>query len=69
MSAERGHAVVLVEASRELGGQWRLAGQQPTRSQVIDHLAWYERELERLGVEIRLGSATAESVATTRADV
>ena len=55
VSAERGHRVVLVEASDEFGGQWRLAGQQPTRSQVIDHLAWYARELERLGVEIRCG--------------
>ncbi|HTH04648.1 MAG TPA: FAD-dependent oxidoreductase, partial [Ilumatobacteraceae bacterium] len=54
-SAERGHHVVLVEASAELGGQWRLAGYQPSRSQVLDHIAWYERELERLGVEVRHG--------------
>ncbi|HZI46075.1 MAG TPA: FAD-dependent oxidoreductase, partial [Ilumatobacter sp.] len=55
VSAERGHGVVLIEASAALGGQWRLAGQQPSRSQVLDHLAWYEAELERLGVEIRRG--------------
>ena len=57
VSAERGHDVVLVEASAELGGQWRLAGQQPTRSQVLDHLAWYAAELERLGVDVRCGRA------------
>ena len=55
VSAERGHDVVLVEASDELGGQWRLAGRQPTRSQVLDHLAWYAAELERLGVDVRCG--------------
>ena len=55
VSAERGHHVVLVEASGELGGQWRLAGHQPTRSQVLDHIAWYARELDRLGVDVRAG--------------
>jgi hypothetical protein len=54
VAAERGHAVTLVEATDQLGGQWRLAGLQPTRSQILDHLAWYERELARLGVEVRL---------------
>jgi 2,4-dienoyl-CoA reductase-like NADH-dependent reductase (Old Yellow Enzyme family)/thioredoxin reductase len=55
VSAERGHQVVLVEATAELGGQWRLAGHQPSRSQVLDHLAWCEDEVVRLGVEIRRG--------------
>jgi 2,4-dienoyl-CoA reductase-like NADH-dependent reductase (Old Yellow Enzyme family) len=69
VSAERGHDVVLIEGSDELGGQWRFAGRQPSRSQVLDHLAWYEAELERLGVEIRLGrSAAAGDVAPERAD-
>lgn len=54
--AERGHHVVLFEASEHLGGQWRLAGQQPSRSQVLDHLAWYARELDRLDVDVRLGA-------------
>ena len=70
VAAERGHAVVLVEARDRLGGQWVLAGRQPTRSQILDHLAWYERELDRLGVEVRLGTpATAESVRDAAADV
>jgi hypothetical protein len=69
VSAERDHHVMLFEASSELGGQWRLVGQQPTRSQVLDHLAWYARELERLGVEIRCGRALeAGDVAGERAD-
>jgi pyruvate/2-oxoglutarate dehydrogenase complex dihydrolipoamide dehydrogenase (E3) component len=57
VAAERGHRVTLREAGSELGGQWRLAGRQPTRSQVLDHLAWYERELSRLDVDVRVGEA------------
>ncbi len=53
VAAERGHQVTLVEAQAELGGQWRLAGRQPSRGQILDHLLWYEHELERLGVEVR----------------
>ena len=69
VSAERGHDVVLVEASAELGGQWRLAGRQPTRSQVLDHLAWYTAELERLGVDVRYRrAATAGDVVAEAAD-
>jgi 2,4-dienoyl-CoA reductase-like NADH-dependent reductase (Old Yellow Enzyme family) len=69
VSAERGHRVVLVDTSDELGGQWRLAGRQPTRSQVLDHLVWYGNELDRLGVEIRRGQTmTAGDVAAERVD-
>ncbi len=53
VAAERGRAVTLVEASGELGGQFRLAGLQPRRAQITDLLAWYGRELERLGVDLR----------------
>ena len=70
VAAERGHAVVLLEARDRLGGQWVLAGRQPTRSQILDHLAWYERELDRLGVDVRLGMpATAASVIEAAAEV
>jgi len=69
VSAERGHHVVLVEADDELGGQWRLAGRQPSRTQVLDHLAWYAGELARLGVDIRVGTALdTAGVAATGAD-
>ncbi len=61
VAAERGHQVRLYETASHLGGQWRLAGLQPTRSPVADHLAWYEAELHRLGVEIHRGAAFAPS--------
>ena len=55
-AAERGHRVVLAEASSRLGGQFLLAGLQPRRAQILDLIAWYERQLERLQVEVRLNT-------------
>ncbi len=69
VAAERGHHVTVREAADELGGQWRLAGRQPTRSQVLDHLAWYERELARLDVEVCVGELMdVVAIAAARAD-
>ncbi|RFB78999.1 oxidoreductase [Methylovirgula sp. 4M-Z18] len=56
VAAERGHQVILAEASSRLGGNFRLAGLQPRRAQILDLLDWYERQLEKLGVEIRLNA-------------
>lgn len=59
--AERGHRVTLAEAAPELGGQYRLAGMQPRREQILDHLAWYERQLSRLQVLVQFNSYVEES--------
>ncbi|VVT26261.1 Oxidoreductase, FMN-binding/pyridine nucleotide-disulfide oxidoreductase [Roseovarius sp. EC-HK134] len=56
VAAERGHRVCLHEAGPELGGQFRLAGLQPRRAQILDLLGWYARQLERLGVEMHFNS-------------
>lgn len=56
VAAERGHSVTLTEASSRLGGNFRLAGNQPRRAQILDLLDWYERQLEKLGVDVRLNS-------------
>jgi len=56
VAAERGHQVTLFEASDRLGGQFRLAGMQPRRAQILDLLDWYGRQLEQLGVEVRLNT-------------
>jgi len=52
VAAERGHQVTLMEAAAELGGQFRLAGLQPRRGQILDLLDWYERQLTKLQVKI-----------------
>ena len=70
VAAERGHRVTLVERETALGGQFRLAGLQPSRDQIRDLLAWYGRRLETLGVEVRLGTeATAADVEEIGADL
>jgi 2,4-dienoyl-CoA reductase-like NADH-dependent reductase (Old Yellow Enzyme family)/pyruvate/2-oxoglutarate dehydrogenase complex dihydrolipoamide dehydrogenase (E3) component len=56
VAAERGHKVTLVEAGPQLGGAFRLAGMQPRRSQILELIAWYERQLKRLNVDVRLNT-------------
>lgn len=56
VAAERGHQVVLAEAADRIGGGFLLAGLQPRRAQILDLLGWYERQLGRLGVELRLNA-------------
>jgi 2,4-dienoyl-CoA reductase-like NADH-dependent reductase (Old Yellow Enzyme family) len=69
VAAERGHRVTLVERSGVLGGQFRLAGLQPSRDQITDLLGWYRRQLEQLGVVIRLDTDLhAADVAAAGAD-
>lgn len=57
VAAQRGHRVTLVERDSRLGGLFRLAGEQPTRDAIKRLIAWYEGELRRHQVEIRLNTA------------
>jgi 2,4-dienoyl-CoA reductase-like NADH-dependent reductase (Old Yellow Enzyme family)/thioredoxin reductase len=69
VAAERGHRVTLMDAGSELGGQWRLASRQPSRTQIAEHLNWYAHELDRLGVDVKLNSlATAAAIQAANAD-
>ncbi|KQS82405.1 MULTISPECIES: FAD-dependent oxidoreductase [unclassified Rhizobium] len=56
VAAERGHRVILAEASDRLGGAFRLAGEQPRRAQILDLIGWYETRFAKLGVEVRLNT-------------
>lgn len=56
VAAERGHHVTLAEASDKLGGQFRLAGLTPRRSQIIDYIDWLERQLTKLQVKVLLNT-------------
>jgi len=56
VSAERGHKVVLFEAADRLGGQVLLAARASWRKDIVGIIEWRTRELERLGVEIRMSS-------------
>jgi 2,4-dienoyl-CoA reductase-like NADH-dependent reductase (Old Yellow Enzyme family) len=55
VAADDGHDVVLFEQGDVLGGQLRLAAAGPTRAELLDFVAYADRELARLGVDVRLG--------------
>jgi 2,4-dienoyl-CoA reductase (NADPH2) len=63
VAAEAGHHVVLYERDDTLGGQVRIAAAGPTRAELLDFVAYLERELARLDVEVRLGTpATRDAI-------
>ena len=55
-AAERGFRVEIVEALPVIGGQFRLAGMQPRRAQILELMDWYERQFTKLGVTLRLNT-------------
>jgi dimethylglycine catabolism A len=63
VAAERGHKVTLLERAQRLGGQTASAAAAPERPHYGRHVEWLERELTRLGVDVRLETeATVDSV-------
>jgi pyruvate/2-oxoglutarate dehydrogenase complex dihydrolipoamide dehydrogenase (E3) component len=69
VAAEKGHRVLVLEKTRLLGGQLRLWSQLPDREIFSTTTEWYERQLERLGAEVRFGvEATPETVLAERPD-
>lgn len=61
-AAQRGHQVTLMEAEASLGGQLRQVVNIPARQEFRELIAFYENNLPRLGVTVRLNCrATVES--------
>jgi 2,4-dienoyl-CoA reductase-like NADH-dependent reductase (Old Yellow Enzyme family) len=56
VAAGCGHRVTLAEAAPLLGGRFRLAGLQPRRAQILDLIRWWEMQLAKLEVEVRLNA-------------
>jgi mycofactocin system FadH/OYE family oxidoreductase 2 len=54
--AERGHEVTLVERAEQLGGQVNLILRTPGREEFRRLVADLERQLDRLGADVRLGT-------------
>jgi 2,4-dienoyl-CoA reductase-like NADH-dependent reductase (Old Yellow Enzyme family) len=68
-AARRGHSVVLIEREERVGGHLNFWSALPGRESIATAPAWFEAELRRLGVEIRLGvDATAEDVLAENPD-
>ncbi|MHB1417437.1 MAG: oxidoreductase, partial [Chloroflexota bacterium] len=55
VAALRGHKVTLVEAEQELGGQLRMGEVPPFKDGIKRLRAYYARQLELAGVEVRTG--------------
>ncbi|MGY4879041.1 dimethylglycine demethylation protein DgcA [Vreelandella aquamarina] len=70
VAAERGHEVVLFEAAEALGGQITIAAQAPQRDQIAGITRWYQLELARLNVDVRLSTrADADELTAMQADI
>jgi 2,4-dienoyl-CoA reductase (NADPH2) len=54
-AARRGHAVTLFEADDEIGGQFKLARQIPSKHEYAETLRYFAGELAEVGVEVRTG--------------
>ena len=57
MAAQRGHRVVLLEATAELGGQLLALCRTPTRQSYGEVVRWLAGEVARAGVDVRLETA------------
>lgn len=69
VAAERGHEVVLIDRNRRMGGQICLVMKAPDRGSFEEIIAWFERQLPKAGVEIRLQTeATVDMVLAERPD-
>lgn len=63
VAARKGHRVTLVEQRAQLGGALALWAGLPGREHYRPAIDWWERELARLGVDVRLGiEASASAV-------
>lgn len=56
VAAKRGHNVVLFERSDKIGGQILLAAVPPRKSEILRAVAYYEKILPALKVELKLGT-------------
>lgn len=63
VAAQRGHAVTLIDAAAEIGGQFNLAKRIPGKEEFHETLRYYRRMIEVLGITLRLNTrATAQSL-------
>ena len=70
VAAERGHQVILFEATPKPGGQVRLLSRSPRRREMIGIIDWRVEQCERAGVEFHFNSyAEAEEVLAQEPDV
>lgn len=70
VSAERGHSVVLFEATNQPGGQVALTARVPRRREIVGITDWLYSEVERLGVDLRFNHfAEADDILAESPDI
>jgi NADPH-dependent 2,4-dienoyl-CoA reductase/sulfur reductase-like enzyme len=70
VSAERGHEVIVLEASGKPGGQLRLAAQTPRRREMLGIVDWRVEQCQKLGVRFEFDTwADVEAVTGRQPDV
>ncbi len=52
----RGHNPVIYEKGKELGGTFIAASAESYKGKLRDLLAWYRRQMDKLGIEVRLNT-------------
>jgi len=53
-AAFSGHKVTLCDSQDHIGGQIILAAKAPGRKEIADMVPWYDRQLKKYGVDVRL---------------
>jgi 2,4-dienoyl-CoA reductase (NADPH2) len=56
VAAERGHLVVLYDASPEIGGQFNLAKRIPGKEEFYETIRYFNRMIEKLGIDLKLNT-------------
>ncbi|MDY6990030.1 MAG: FAD-dependent oxidoreductase [Thermodesulfobacteriota bacterium] len=70
MAALRGHEVIVLDEKSQAGGMARLASIPPGRSEIMDIIEYYLRQLDRLNVDVRFDVAPDKDlIAAIRPDV
>ncbi|MDF1645236.1 MAG: NADPH-dependent 2,4-dienoyl-CoA reductase [Pseudomonadales bacterium] len=57
VAAKRGHEVTLFDAQTKIGGQFNIAKQIPGKEEFQETINYFQAELDKYGVNIRLGNA------------
>lgn len=57
VAAQRGHHVTLFDANTEIGGQFNYAKQIPGKEEFQETINYFQAELEKYTVDVRLGKA------------
>lgn len=69
VASQRGHQVTICDENEAVGGQLLLASKPPSKGELKTIVEFYQSEIERRGIELRLGQrVTAETVAALAPD-